>query len=105
MTAEEGQDQNNAFEYLAHPKPRPGQVEMIRESTEALRSNGYHLAAAPTGIGKTAAALSAALEITQASATKKHVFFLRKFLGIIVFLEGVRVDDGDTFLSLLYRQS
>ena len=36
---------------------------------------------------------------------KKHVFFLRKFLGIIVFLEGVRVDDGDTFLSLLYRQS
>jgi len=76
MTEEESQDQTEMFEYLAHEKPRPGQVEMIRESTEALRSRGYHLAAAPTGIGKTAAALSAALEITQKSPTKKHVFFL-----------------------------
>ena len=76
MTEEGSQGQTEVFEYLAHEKPRPGQVEMIRESTEALRSRGYHLAAAPTGIGKTAAALSAALEITQKSPTKKHVFFL-----------------------------
>ena len=76
MTEGGSQGQTEVFEYLAHEKPRPGQVEMIRESTEALRSRGYHLAAAPTGIGKTAAALSAALEITQKSPTKKHVFFL-----------------------------
>ena len=35
------------FPYLAHPKPRPGQIEMIHESREALRNGGYHLAAAP----------------------------------------------------------
>ena len=55
MTVEEGQAKEDVFAFLAHEKPTPGQIEMIRESTEALRSGGYHLAAAPTGIGKTAA--------------------------------------------------
>lgn len=74
----EGESQGNTeqFPFLAHEKPRPGQIEMIQESTEALRSEGYHLAAAPTGIGKTAAALAAALEITQNSSQRKHIFFL-----------------------------
>ena len=74
----EGESQENTehFPFLAHEKPRPGQIEMIQESTEALRSEGYHLAAAPTGIGKTAAALAAALEITQNSTQRKHIFFL-----------------------------
>ena len=76
MTVEGSQGKEHVFSYLAHEKPRPGQIEMIQESTEALRSGGYHLAAAPTGIGKTAAALAAALEITQNSPNKKHVFFL-----------------------------
>ncbi|RJU91850.1 MAG: hypothetical protein DWC08_05430, partial [Candidatus Poseidoniales archaeon] len=76
MTAKEGQAHDAMFAYLAHEKPRPGQIEMIHECTESLRSKGYHLAAAPTGIGKTAAALCAALEITQNSETKKHIFFL-----------------------------
>ena len=67
MTEGERQGQTEVFEYLAHEKPRPGQVEMIRESTEALRSRGYHLAAAPTGIGKTAAALE--MRITGRQAT------------------------------------
>ena len=67
MTEEGSQVQTEMFEYLAHEKPRPGQIEMIRESTEALRSRGYHLAAAPTGIGKTAAALSAAPDTSNCS--------------------------------------
>jgi len=37
--------------------------------------NGHHLAAAPTGIGKTAAALAAALEASSQSVNKK-IFFL-----------------------------
>ncbi len=76
MTVEGSQVEEEMFAFLAHEKPRPGQIEMIQESTEALRSGGYHLAAAPTGIGKTAAALAAALEITQNSSNRKHIFFL-----------------------------
>ena len=41
----------------------------------ALKMNGHHLAAAPTGIGKTAAALAAALEASSQSPNKK-IFFL-----------------------------
>ena len=64
------------FRFLAHETPRPGQIEMIYESREALRKNGYHLAAAPTGIGKTAASLAAALEIARLSDEKVHILFL-----------------------------
>ena len=76
MTVGGRQVKEEQFAFLAHEKPRPGQIEMIQESTEALRSGGYHLAAAPTGIGKTAAALAAALEITKNTSNKKHIFFL-----------------------------
>ena len=69
-------DSKEEFPYLAHAKPRPGQIDMIRESREALRSGGYHLAAAPTGIGKTAAALAAALDIAHGTPNKKTIFFL-----------------------------
>ena len=64
------------FPFLAHEKPRPGQIEMIQESTEALRKNGHHLAAAPTGIGKTAASLAAALEIARNSNSSCKILFL-----------------------------
>ena len=69
-------DSSEEFPFLAHAKPRPGQIEMIHESREALRSGGYHLAAAPTGIGKTAAALAAALDIAHGTPNKKTIFFL-----------------------------
>ena len=62
--------------FLAHKKPRPGQIEMIHESREALRNHGHHLAAAPTGIGKTAAALAAAIEISRASSHPTPILFL-----------------------------
>ena len=62
--------------FLAHEEPRPGQLEMIIESIEAMRSNGHHLAAAPTGIGKTAAALAAALQVASESDSKKSIMFL-----------------------------
>ncbi|MBT7460146.1 MAG: DEAD/DEAH box helicase family protein, partial [Euryarchaeota archaeon] len=64
------------FRFLAHETPRPGQIDMIYESREALRMNGYHLAAAPTGIGKTAASLAAALEISRESEESVHILFL-----------------------------
>ncbi len=49
------------FEFLAHETLREGQVRMIRDGNEVLENKGFLFAAAPTGIGKTAAALSSAL--------------------------------------------
>ena len=76
MTEGVSQEKDPSFPFLAHEKPRPGQIEMIQESREALRKNGHHLAAAPTGIGKTAASLAAALEIAQKSSASCKILFL-----------------------------
>ena len=67
---------SSTYPFLAHAKPRPGQLEMIQDGILALAKGGFHLAAAPTGIGKTAASLAAALEIAGRSSQKKTVFFL-----------------------------
>ena len=64
------------FPFLAHNNPRPGQIDMIREARESLRNKGHHLAAAPTGIGKTAASIAAALEVAMNSSVKPHILFL-----------------------------
>ena len=64
------------FPYLAHSTPRPGQLEMIQNCRNTLRNGGHHLAAAPTGIGKTAASLAAALEVAIESERKKTILFL-----------------------------
>ena len=74
-----GNDSNIAgydFPFLAHDSPRPGQIDMIRECRESLRNKGHHLAAAPTGIGKTAASIAAALEVAMNSSLKPHILFL-----------------------------
>ena len=62
--------------YLAHEELRPGQDELIGEAYDVLISKGSHLACAPTGIGKTAAALSAALDASFSSNEKRTIFFL-----------------------------
>ena len=64
------------FPFLAHTQPRPGQLEMIQDSIKALEQGGYHLAAAPTGIGKTAASLAAALQVASQQPQRKTIFFL-----------------------------
>ncbi len=64
------------FPFLAHTQPRPGQLEMIQDSIKALELGGYHLAAAPTGIGKTAASLAAALQVASQQPQRKTIFFL-----------------------------
>ena len=67
---------SSTYPFLAHAKPRPGQLEMIQDGILALAKGGFHLAAAPTGIGKTAASLAAALDIAGRSSQKKTIFFL-----------------------------
>ncbi len=62
--------------FLAHDNLRPGQSEMIENSYNSLSHRGCHLASAPTGIGKTAAALSAALDAAFEHNDKRTIFFL-----------------------------
>ena len=76
MGGGESQASAQEFPFLAHQNPRPGQTEMIQESREALRKKGHHLAAAPTGIGKTAASLAAAVEIARSSTHPHKILFL-----------------------------
>ena len=76
MKSEEATAVSPPMPFLAHKEPRPGQLEMIQDAIVSLNQEGYHLAAAPTGIGKTAASLAAALEVASHSPKKKTVYFL-----------------------------
>ena len=57
----------NSSLFFAHESPRESQIEMIADGIEALKGGGFLLAAAPTGIGKTAAALASALNAANQS--------------------------------------
>ena len=56
-----GQGEVSGSLFFAHESPRESQIGMISDGIEALNGGGFLLAAAPTGIGKTAAALASAL--------------------------------------------
>jgi len=60
--------------YFSHEKPRKHQDEMLRDVTQAIHEGKHLIAHAPTGIGKTAAALGPAL--TYSLRENKTVFFL-----------------------------
>ena len=49
--------------FFAHEEIRDSQKEMVSDGIIALREGGFLLAAAPTGIGKTAAALASVFEV------------------------------------------
>ncbi len=57
----------NSSLFFAHEAPRESQIGMISDGIDALKNRGFLLAAAPTGIGKTAAALASALNAANQS--------------------------------------
>ena len=61
--------------FLAHDSLREGQIDMINDGFTAISNSGFLLANAPTGIGKTAAALASALTVAR-SRTGARVLFL-----------------------------
>ncbi len=61
--------------FLAHDSLREGQIDMINDGLKVMSEGGFLLANAPTGIGKTAAALAAALTVAR-SRTGARVLFL-----------------------------
>ena len=76
MSGQESSTFSGDIRYLAHEEARPGQLEMIHDCLNALHSGGHHLAAAPTGIGKTAAALAAAIDVARDAPISRKVLFL-----------------------------
>ena len=56
-------DEVEARLFFAHEQIRDSQKEMVSDGIIALREGGFLLAAAPTGIGKTAAALASVFEV------------------------------------------
>ncbi|MCB9777139.1 MAG: ATP-dependent DNA helicase [Alphaproteobacteria bacterium] len=58
---------------FAHDAFRPGQQHLAEEVEQALHSNRHLLLSAPTGYGKTAAVLHAAIKV--AWATDRRIFF------------------------------
>ena len=76
MSASTQTDVGRNLTYQAHDNLRPVQVEMISESIAALEERGAIVAAAPTGVGKTAAALSAALEISRKPGNERTIMFM-----------------------------
>ncbi|MBT3356979.1 MAG: ATP-dependent DNA helicase [Euryarchaeota archaeon] len=62
--------------FVAHEHLRDSQKEMILDGIQVLSDDGFLLAAAPTGIGKTAAALASVLEISRNSSERLQIMFL-----------------------------
>ena len=62
--------------WFAHEKVRESQSQMMWDGIEVLSQGGFLLAAAPTGIGKTAAALASALEVARSMPSPPRILFL-----------------------------
>ena len=62
--------------YFAHSEVRESQSDMIEDGIESLLSEGSLMALAPTGIGKTAAALASAISVQRASSDNLKILFL-----------------------------
>ena len=65
-------DFENGDLFFAHESPRESQKEMIADGINALKDGRFLLAAAPTGIGKTAAALASALKVANLYSTSSE---------------------------------
>ena len=59
---------DSSVRYFAHSEVRESQSDMIEDGIESLLSEGSLMALAPTGIGKTAAALASANSVQRASS-------------------------------------
>ena len=65
--------------FFAHENARDSQREMISDGVRVLSDGGFLLAAAPTGIGKTAAALASALQSSfdnHVSPDRSNIIFM-----------------------------
>ncbi len=62
--------------WFPHEAPRVGQADLIAECESVFEEKESLVACAPTGIGKTAAALTAAIRVARRSVEPKRILFL-----------------------------
>lgn len=67
---------DSSLRYFAHEEVRESQIEMVEDGLQALLDEGFLMASAPTGIGKTAAALAGAIATQRSSADQLRILFL-----------------------------
>ena len=96
--------------FFAHENSRSSQREMISDGVRALSDGGFLLAAAPTGIGKTAAALASALHSSfdnHISSERANIIFMtgrqsqHKIVVDTVRKINSRIPDGVPKISLV----
>ena len=69
-------DTTEIGKFIAHEKLRSAQKEMVIDGINALNQQGFLLAAAPTGIGKTAASLASTIEVARSIGNQNQILFL-----------------------------
>ncbi len=96
--------------FFAHENVRDSQGEMISDGVRVLSEGGFLLAAAPTGIGKTAAALASALQSSfdnRLSTERSNIIFMtgrqsqHKIVVDTVRKINSRIPDGIPKISLV----
>jgi len=82
----------HTFQFVAHESLRESQKRMIQDGNRVLEESGYLFAAAPTGIGKTAAALSSTLSFAKnhADGAKKVLFLTGRQSQHRIVVDSVR---------------
>lgn len=97
----------SSLRYFAHDEVRDSQIEMVRDGEAALLNEGFLMASAPTGIGKTAAALASAVAAQRASAGSVRILFLtgrqsqHRIVVDTVQRINQRMGDGEPLLRLV----
>ncbi|MFO8071747.1 MAG: ATP-dependent DNA helicase [Polyangia bacterium] len=66
---------------FVHPRPRPGQLDLSAAARRAVLRSGRLLSEAPTGIGKTAAALHGALSALPKSSSEQILYLTARNTG------------------------
>ena len=69
-------DTTEIGKFVAHKKLRNAQKEMLIDGINVLNEQGFLLAAAPTGIGKTAASLASTIEVARNKSKQNQILFL-----------------------------
>ena len=66
-------DTTEIGKFVAHKKLRNAQKEMLIDGINVLTEQGFLLAAAPTGIGKTAASLASTIEVARNKSKQNQI--------------------------------
>ena len=104
---------DSGVRFLAHEELREGQVSMINDTFGAISDGGFLLANAPTGIGKTAASLAAALTVARDRAGARVLFLTGRQSQHRIVVDTVRkintrIEDGGrdvTLVDIIGRES